>query len=178
VKKVVSLALITVLLMNTMGYYAIFLGLQYNNSVKLTLAFDSDQYDESKAITIRIPMSIPYLQDDEDFKRVDGTYRHKGEFYRLIKQRYAQEMLTVICIKDSETKRISEAITDYVMSFTDSGDDHDLSLKISFIKDYIPQVLEILTTSNGWSSDVVESITSNNLKSSFTVSVIQPPEVA
>jgi hypothetical protein len=178
VKKVISLALIVVLLTNTLGYYAIFLGLQYNNNVKMTLAFDADQYDESKAITIKIPMSIPYLQDDEDFERIDGTYQYKGEFYRLIKQKYAQEMLTVICIKDSERKRISEAITDYVMSFTDSGGDNNVTLKISFIKDYIAQVFEVLTTANGWSSDVVESITSNNLKSSFTVSVIHPPEVA
>src|SRR5882762_7821410 len=158
--------------MNTMGYYAIFLGLQYKNNVTMTARFDADQYDESQAITIKIPMSIPYLADDTEFKRVDGTYQYKGEFYRLIKQRYAQEMLTVICIKDTEKKRISQAITDYVMTFGDSGEDQDNALTISFIKDYIPQTFAIITTSNGWQSDVVESIAINCLVSTFTSSVI------
>ena len=144
----------------------------------MTARFDADQYDESQAITIKIPMSIPYLADDTEFKRVDGTYQYKGEFYRLIKQRYAQEMLTVICIKDTEKKRISQAITDYVMTFGDSGEDQDNALTISFIKDYIPQTFAIITTSNGWQSDVVESIAINCLVSTFTSSVIHPPERA
>lgn len=164
--------------MNTMGYYAVFLGLQHKNTVALTSAFDANKYDESKAVTIKIPMSIPYLSDDQDFKRVDGTYQYKGEFYRLIKQKYAEEMLTIICIKDTENKRIAEAITDYVMSFTDSGDDHSTKLTISFIKDYIPQTFAILTTAVGWQSDVVESIASNELTPTFTASVTHPPERA
>ena len=164
--------------MNTMGYYAVFLGLQHKNTVALTSAFDANKYDESKAITIKIPMSVPYLADDEDFKRVDGTYQYRGEFYRLIKQKYAQEMLTVVCIKDTENKRISEAITDYVMSFTDTGDDQDVSLTISFIKDYIPQTFAVQTTAIGWQSDVVENIATNDLIPTFTASVIHPPERA
>jgi hypothetical protein len=159
-----------------MGYYAIFLGLQHSNNIAMTSAFDANQYDESKAITIRVPMSIPSLADDEDFKRVDGTYQYRGEFYRLIKQKYAQEMLTIICIRDTENKRISEAITDYVMSFTDSGNDQDVTLTISFIKDYIPQTFAMLTTAIGWQSDVVESIATNSLTPTFTASVIHPPE--
>jgi hypothetical protein len=162
--------------MNTMGYYAIFLGLQYKNSVAMTARFDSDQYDESLSVTLKIPMSIPYLSDDAEFKRVDGVFQYKGEFYRLIKQQYAREMLTVVCIKDTEKKRIHEAISDYVMSFTDTGDDQDSSLTITFIKDFIPQTFAIQTTAIGWQSDVVESIASRDLTPTFTPSLIHPPE--
>jgi hypothetical protein len=178
VKKVASFALIAVLLMNTMGYYAIFLGMQYKNGVAMTERFDAEQYDESQTITIEIPITVPYMTDDADFRRVDGIFEYKGEFYRLIKQKYAKETLTVICIRDTENQRINEAMSDYVMSFTDTGDDQDAKVTISFIKDYIPQTFSILRSSIGWQKDVANPMSSNNLIPTFTVSVIHPPERA
>jgi hypothetical protein len=164
--------------MNTMGYYAIFMGMQYKNSVTMTARLDADQYDESQTMTIEIPLTVPYMTDDADFKRVDGIFEYKGEFYRLVKQKYAKETLTVVVIKDNENKRINEAMSDYVMSFTDTGDDQDSKITISFIKDYIPQTFAILQSSMGWQKDVANAITSNNLIPTFTVSVIHPPERA
>jgi hypothetical protein len=177
VKKVVSLALIALLLMNTMGYYAIFMGLQYKNNVAMNERLDADQYDESQAIRLEIPMNVPYLTDDTDFSRVDGVFEYKGESYRMVKQKYAKDILTLIVIKDTENKRIADAMSDYVMSFTDTGDDEgNATLTISFIKDYIPQTFSIQTTSFGWSTDVLANVDTNNLIPTFTVSVIHPPE--
>lgn len=164
--------------MNTMGYYAIFLGLQYKNKVAMTARLDAEQYDDSQTITIEIPITVPYMTDDADFKRVDGIFEYKGEFYRLVKQRYAKETLTVVCIKDTENKRINEAMSDYVMSFTDTGDDQDSKVTITFIKDYIPQTFSILRSSIGWQKDVVNTMSISNLIPTFTASVIHPPERA
>lgn len=163
--------------MNTMGYYAIFMGLQYKNNVAMSQRLDADQYDESQAITLEIPMNVPYLTDDAEFSRVDGVFEYKGESYRMVKQKYAKEVLTLIVIKDTENKRIADAMSDYVMSFSDtSNDDGGPSLVVSFIKDYIPQTFSIQTTSFGWSTDVTANIDTNDLIPTFTVSVIHPPE--
>lgn len=177
-KKAISFALIAVLLMNTMGYYAIFMGLQLRNNLAMTKRLDANQYDESQAIRLEIPMNVPYLNDDVEFERVDGTFNYQGETYRLVKQKYAKDVLTLIVIKDTEHKRINDAISDYVMSFSDTGDDSDVQMTVSFIKDYIPQTFSILTTSFGWSTDVMNNIGTNNLVPTFTASVIHPPERA
>jgi hypothetical protein len=177
-KKVLSVALIAVLLMNTMGYYAIFLGLQYKNSVSMAERFDAGNYDESQTVTIEIPITVPYMPADVDFKRVDGIFEYKGEFYRLIKQKYEKETLLVVCVKDTENKRINDAMSDYVMSFTDSGDDQGSKLIVTFIKDYIPQTFSILTISAGWQKDVVNCSSHDNLIPTFTSSIIHPPERA
>lgn len=168
--------LIAVILLNTMGYYAVFLGLQYKNSMAMTARLDADQYDESQTTTLEIPLAVPYMTDDADFKRVDGIFEYKGQFYRLVKQKYEKDMLKVVVIMDNENKRINEAMTSYVLAFGDAGDDHDSKITISFIKDYIPQTFTIQTTAVGWQSDVVESIAVNNLTSTFTASVTHPPE--
>jgi len=155
--------------MNTMGYYAIFMGMEYKNSVAMTERLDADQYDESQTMTIEIPVTVPYMPDDSDFKRVDGIFECKGEFYRLVKQKYAKETLTVVVIRDTENKRINEAMSDYVMSFTDSGDDQDSAgITFSFIKDYIPQTFAIIQSSMGWQKDVVNAISPDNLVPTFT----------
>lgn len=164
--------------MNTMGYYAVFLGLQYKNSIAMTARLDADQYDESQTMTIEIPITAPYMTDDADFKRVDGIFEYKGEFFRLVKQKYAKETLTVVVIKDTENKRINEAISEYVMSFGDTGDDQDSNITVSFIKDYIPQTFSMLQSSTGWQKDVVNSISPISLIPTFTASVIHPPERA
>ena len=163
--------------MNTLGYYAIFMGLQYKNNVAMSQRLDANQYDEAQAITLEIPMNVPYLTDDAEFSRVDGVFEYQGESYRMVKQKYAKDVLTLIVIKDTENKRIADAMSDYVMSFSDtSNDDGGSSLVVSFIKDYIPQTFSIQTTSFGWSTDVIANVDTNNLIPAFTVSVIHPPE--
>lgn len=161
-----------------MGYYAVFLGLQYKHRLAMTAKFDAGMYDEAQTITLEIPMAVPYLADDEEFKRVDGSFEYEGEHYRLIKQKYSKDALIVVLAKDSENKRISELMSNYVLSFTDTSDEQDSHLTITFIKDYIPETFSVLTTSLGWQSEVVENYSSPNLESTFTVSVIHPPERA
>lgn len=164
--------------MNTMGYYAIFMGLRFKNNLAMTERLDANLYDESQAITLEIPMNIPYLNDDAEFERVDGMFEYNGESYRLVKQKYAKDVLTLIVIKDTENRRINEAMQEFVMSFADTSNDQGTSITISFIKDFIPQSFSIQTTSFGWQSDVINNIATNNLIPTFTASVIHPPEQA
>lgn len=163
--------------MNTLGYYGIFLGLQYQSSVELSRQLDADQYDESQTLTIQVPLTVPYMYNDADFKRAEGTFQHNGEFYRIIKQKYENDVLTMIVLRDTESKRITQAMSEYVMTF---ADDHnpDVKVTISFIKEYLPQAISILTGSNGWQRDVFECVSVSNLIPTFSSSVVHPPERA
>jgi hypothetical protein len=180
VKKLSSILLTILLLLNVVGYYVVFVGMQYKNDVRMTARLDRDQYDENQTVTIRIPLSVPYMTDNDDFIRVDGDFQHEGEFYRLVKQKYANDTLTVICVKDTENKRISEALTNYVKTFTDKASDQQNQGKVSvtFIKDYISQNFELKTESYGWFSDIVVYDFSRNLVPSYFASIVHPPERA
>jgi hypothetical protein len=94
VKKLLSIVLIAILVLNTLGYYGIFLGMHYRNDRIMTKALDSDNYDQAEAITINVAVSIPYMPDQSDFQRVEGKFEHQGELYRMVKQRYAKDTLT------------------------------------------------------------------------------------
>ncbi|HEY0741595.1 MAG TPA: hypothetical protein VGD40_09035 [Chryseosolibacter sp.] len=179
-KKLFSYMFIAILLLNVMGYYVLFLGLHYQNDVAAVADLDKNQYDESAAITIEIPVSIAYMPDQADFERVNGKFEYKGEHYRLVKQKYAKDVLTIVCIKDSESKRLDLALSDYVKTFTDHTSDQGKNTKttLSFIKDYIPQQFMLGNVTNGWQADVVKYGFCISLIPSYTPSVIHPPERA
>ena len=167
-------------MLNALGYYGVFVGLHYQNDLAMMKALDADTYDASQTITIQFPVSIPYMPDQADFKRVNGKFEHQGEFYRLIKQKYAHDTLTVVCVKDTEHKKIDNALADYVKTFTDKAADGKSTSKITFnfIKDYIPTTFAIGSTTSGWTTNVIHNSACGTLTSSFFASIVHPPERA
>jgi hypothetical protein len=146
----------------------------------MTHALDADEYDESQALTIKIPVAIPYAVDSHDFVRVAGTFQHEGEFYRLVKQRLLSDTLHIVCIKDQQSKRINQALTDYVKTFTDkpaSDSQHVLTFS-DFIKDYLTTTTSISSLNFGWQLDLEKSTSLNVFLSTYCSSIIHPPERA
>ena len=135
---------------------------------------------ESRAVTLKVPISIPYLQDQTEFERQDGTFNYQGEYYRIIKQKYASDTLTIVCFKDNESKAIQSALTDYVKTFTDNAQ-HDgghAKISVTFIKAYIAQQFSISQSASGWLSEQHYKPCSLLLQETFTISINHPPEIA
>jgi hypothetical protein len=166
------------LLLNTMGYYGIFLGLQHKNDVAMIHRLDNGNYDNSNTITIKIPVAVPYANDDQEFHRVDGKFEYQGKFFRLVKQQYANDTLTVVCLKDSQDTKLNQALTNYVNSFAAQSGEQKSSSKftIDFIKDYIPQNFAVQNVSLGWNIDLTQESFYGNLIPSYFSSIVHPPE--
>lgn len=167
-------------MLNIIGYYGVFVGMQYRNDVTMARVFDADAYDNTRTFTIRIPVSVPYMADDADFKRVDGKFEYQGNHYRLVKQMYAKDTLTVVCVRDFETEKIAEALTDYAKSFTDQPSESNQTTKItiSFSKDFLSETIGLSNDAAGWETDHTNFGFCLVLFSSFTSSVVHPPERA
>jgi hypothetical protein len=167
-------------MLNIMGYYGVFLGLHLNNDLKMSSALDADIYNQSNTITIKVAVAIPYMLDQSDFSRVNGQFKHNGELYRMVKQRYANDTLTVVCLRDTEHKKIDLALTDYVKTFSDQAPEPAPTSKtaVSFIKDYLPTFFEINSATNGWALQIQHHSDYQRLISTFSASIIHPPERA
>jgi len=155
-RKLLSIVLSLLLLMNVLGYYGVFMGLHYKNSQDLMQRFDANDYGEQETVTLKVPLALPYAADETQFERVDGELEHQGEFYRLVKQRLYQDTLYMVCYKDSQSKRIKQALADYVKTFTDKPADAKSSGKTlqTFIKDYISSTVAIETLTDGWEKNL------------------------
>lgn len=175
-KKFAAISLALLILFNILGFYGVLVGLRYKAQKDLVQRLDEDQYRQDETITLKVPLSIPYYADDDRYERVNGEIEHQGEFYRLVSQKIVRDTLYVVCIKDSKSKQIRKALTDYVKTFTDQPVDgkHHSKTMVSFLKDYIPSYFSISSESHGWSNPVI-----NNSASAFfysiTITVSSPP---
>lgn len=178
-KKLLSISLITLILLNTIGYYAVFVGLQFQYDQAIVQRLDENQYDESNTVTLKIPVAIPYMQGQEEFERMDGTFSYAGDYYRIVKQKYADDTLTIICYKDREAKVIQNALTDYVKTFTDNPQPgNNAKIAVAFIKDFIGTQFEITNTSKGWQLQRIDTPCTITLQDSFSITINHPPEIA
>jgi hypothetical protein len=150
-KKLFSISLVFLLMLNVLGYYGVFLGLQYKNTRDLSQRLDADDYNEDEAITIKVQVAIPYMTET-GYERVKGEIEYNGEFYSLIKQKLANDTLFIVCIRNHERKEIKNALSDYVKTFSDKTSDDGNQAKTipSFIKDFLPTEISLETSVAGW----------------------------
>ena len=169
-----------IILLNTLGYYGVFLGLQYQNDLAMSSALDSDMYDKSNTVTLKIAVSLAYMPDQADFQKVKGQFEHDGELFRLVKQRYAKDTLTIVCVRDTEYKEINLALSDYVKTFSDNAADTHPGSKVAanFIKDYLPIAFAINSVTEGWVLQFTHNTHNRNLIPTFSASIVHPPERA
>jgi len=178
VRKPVSIFLLVLMLFNVLGYYGVFVGMRYKNTYDLVQRLDAGDYNSQETVTIRVPMSIPYFTGSEEYVRVDGEFAYEGEVYRLVKQRYANDTLYAVCIKDHAGKQIDRALTDYVKTFSDkSADAHSSGKAISIqLQDYIVQNFSIAQSTPGWTRCVNPLNALPEFTPSYYASIIHPPE--
>ncbi len=175
-KRIISIFLVFLLFLNILGFYGLLQGLRYKTTLELVQRLDNDRYSTEETILLKIPVAVPYQIDSEEYERVDGEFEHQGEFYRLVKQKYQNDTLFMVCIKDHTSKRIEQALTDYVKTFTDKPIDakHSGKVATNLVKDYLPSCVSINTISTGWNSELVFAIKKYDLLN-HDQSIASPP---
>lgn len=113
-KKVLSILLLVVFLFNVGGYYIVFWGLRFQKDKQLSSRLDANLYDPGETIELKIPITLPYPVQSEEFQRVDGRFERDGQFYKLVKHKLQDDTLHIICIRDHATRHLVDAMSDYV----------------------------------------------------------------
>jgi hypothetical protein len=146
-------------LLNAVGFYGIFLGLQFEYDREANKRLDDDQYLAEEAITLEIPLTVPYASDNMDFERVTGEFEYQGDVYRLVKQKLSRDTLQIVCVKDAHINNINRALTDYVKTFADHPFSSKQSNKLiqTLIKDYLVSGIKIESQSLGWHKPIGQS---------------------
>jgi len=177
-KKAISLLFSFLFFLNIIGYYGVFLTLQYHNNVAVNERLDAMDYGHYETFELVIPLAVPYATGDHGFERVVGEFEYNGEFFHMIRQKLSHDTLIVVCGKDNRQKTIRNAIADVVRTFT--GDSRTQSSTVKplppLIKDYIKLSIELRSDSPGWENTIAQSSHRKNLFSSYVPSIAHPPE--
>jgi|SRR5579859_3331632 len=171
--------MLLVFLLNAVGFYGIFIGLQFKYAQEANDRLDDDLYSTRDALTFKVPLTIPYATDQE-YKRVTGEVEHHGEVYRLVKQKLHRDTLYLVCVRDKQSKKINQALTDYVKTFSDkpmSAKQHS-KLSLSLIKDYLNSGVTLERLACGWRKDVKHIESAGSYLFLYSSRIKYPPRFA
>jgi hypothetical protein len=177
-KRIVSLSLLFVFLLNVLGYYGIFLGIRNQIADQMQESFDGNNYSMATGeIIFKMPIAMPYSADMNEYDRVDGEFEHKGEIYRLVKQKFLHDTLYIVCVKDVRSEKIDQALEDYVKTFSSnpSGEKGNSKTIQVLIKDYFSATISVESNNLGWELSFGFTEVISEKTAQFHSTIIQPP---
>ena len=78
-------------------------------------------YDDSATERMEIPLSLPYMANQETFQVTNLAMEVDGEFLRVVKQRYQNDTLQIVYIKDHRQRQLVNQLNDWIQSITDQS---------------------------------------------------------
>ncbi|MCW3079921.1 hypothetical protein [Segetibacter sp.] len=104
-----AILLIAIFLFNLFGYRLVFNYAQQQSDVRLEASFDKNDFEEADLIAIKVPLSLPYLNDQQNFERIDGEITVKGKIYKYVKRKITNGNLVLLCLPDHNKMSIESA---------------------------------------------------------------------
>lgn len=174
-RKSLAIFFLSVILLNIAGYYLVYEGWKWHNSI--TWSFD-ESVSGSHEMIVEIPLSVPYATQEKDWESAEGQFEYKGDVYRIVKQKVTLDAVFIACVKDNESNRINDQLIDFAKSFSDKTSDGKESVKSlpGFIKEYVSQVVAVKSSTSGWSQAVEYILPALSLVPTFFSSIVHPPE--
>lgn len=137
-RRIVSIFLLVVFLFNLGGYYLVFWGMEMDAKRNLLRRLEAKEYSSDDLVILTIPVSLPYAMNDQDYRLVEGEFVHNGQHYKLVKQKYENDSLFIVCIKDHSITKLSRQLIDYskVANNMPVGEKESLNFMAKLYKDY------------------------------------------
>lgn len=175
-KRCISTVLVTLVLMNVMGYYGLLVGLQYRNAQNLATRIDSGLLENLETRSLKIP--LPGNPGSEQYQRIDGEFEQNGQVFRYVKQRLYKDTFHIVFIKDETGTLIKHAMADYARTFSENSSDDDQQLIVLpiFIREYFSKRLEFVSTPARSITDVAQNSYPKTFIDCFSFHIVHPPE--
>lgn len=139
-RKAVSIVLLVCFAIFHFGYYAFYFSA--NSSLESTWKdriYGSELGSLEERI-MEIPLSAPYMSNQEDFQATNTRFEKDGNYYRAIKQRYQNDTLQIVYVPDTARQVLESSVKQWITSLVDDELPQDQQgknfLKL-FAKDYL-----------------------------------------
>lgn len=101
---------------------------------------DQSVYDDNALVEISIPLNMPYMTNDGEYERYDGSIEFNGIQYNYVKRKISNGALHILCFPNQQKTQLANAKSDYSkqLSDTPSGKKNTESTlkKGSLVSDY------------------------------------------
>jgi hypothetical protein len=177
-KRVCSIFFLSLMLLNTIGYYEVLITIEKLHIDHTVRKISANENEINGNLLLKIPTSLPYTQDDKEYKRAFGEIVVDGQIYHFVKQKVYQDTLYIVCLKDLEATQVRNVISDYSKTFADNHQNTDTSHEVvafSFAKFYLLWSSAPHNERSGWSSTIKGTLLTNLYTFSSSTSIFHPP---
>jgi hypothetical protein len=142
-KKLISIALLTIFSFYHVGIYGLF----HMHHMKIESLWENKLRDHSrsdiiqKSVHISVPFSHSYanLEDENDFLPTNQRMQWQGKNYRLVSSKWAEDTLHLVLVEDFILDQQSKELSQWVLALTglEGNSDHSGSSLLKMAqKDY------------------------------------------
>jgi len=133
-KKGISIWLLFCFLSYHFGYYLLYFSLQH----KIESDWQNKIFDDyfSQELMMKLPLSVPYMADQEDFQITNTPFTQDGIHYRAIKQRYVNDTLQIIYVPDHAVVDLKSTVKDWIATINTDRQPNQSNGKLIFLKAY------------------------------------------
>lgn len=137
-RKTISIFLLCCFALYHFGYYAAYFSFRFQIESDWMEKIYSENQEGLEEKLMEIPLSVPYMAEEEEFRATNTSFVKDGQTYRAIKQRYVNDTLQIVYVPDTAKRILDNTIKQWVSSLVqdelpDAGSN---SLVKLFIKDY------------------------------------------
>jgi hypothetical protein len=136
-KKIASILLMGLLCFNWVGYKLLITYLQKKAESQLEVQIDKNDCDESQLLEIRVPLNLPYQNDQGEFTRHYGEIEIEGKAYTYVKRKIEDGVLILKCIRSAEKetlKKVDNRFFKGINGIDKEGNGRNSSPFLSFAK--------------------------------------------
>ena len=108
-KKFAAILLIALFLFNLFGYRVLFQYEQQQSDMRLEASLDKQDYSDADLVTIKVPLSLPYINNQQSFERINGEITVNGKILKYVKRKISDGNLILLCLPDQNKMRIESA---------------------------------------------------------------------
>jgi hypothetical protein len=101
------------------GYYALYFSFDQHLENKWEQMIYSEKSIDAEETLIEIPLSAPYMANEEEFKPTNTSFEKDGQFYRAIKQRYQNDTLQIIVVQDAARGVLDNTVKKWISFLTE-----------------------------------------------------------
>ncbi|MES1214652.1 MAG: hypothetical protein ABUT20_03965 [Bacteroidota bacterium] len=115
-KKIGSILFLLILVFNFCGYKWVLSYMEQKATVRLEQKLDAGKYDESQLVEVKIPLHLPYYNDQSKYETFYGEAELNGQTYQYVKRKITSDTLYLLCIAHTEKNNIQTAKSDFFKS--------------------------------------------------------------
>ena len=84
---------------------------EQEESGKLQVKLDEEQYNKEDLVEVKIPINLPYHSNWKEFERFDGEVDINGVHYRYVMRKIYNDSLVLLCIPNQVKNKV-QAVQD------------------------------------------------------------------